>query len=106
MNETRTEIVPVQLANGTTMKVQATALGGDEDVLDLQKVFPFKEVTDTIEGIADAMIASLRKIKPSKASVEFGIELGLESGALTTLLVKGTGSSNIKIVLEWSNSTP
>jgi hypothetical protein len=30
-----------------------------------------------------------------------GLEVGLESGNLTALLVKGTGTANLKLILEW-----
>jgi hypothetical protein len=43
----------------------------------------------------------LAKVKPKKASVEFSLKVGVESGKLTSLLVKGTGEGNLKITLEW-----
>jgi hypothetical protein len=47
------------------------------------------------------LTTALKKVKPKKASVEFGLEVAVESGKLTTLLVKGTGTANLKIALEW-----
>ena len=47
------------------------------------------------------MLTTLQKVKPRAASVEFGLEIGIESGQLTALLVKGTGTANLKITLEW-----
>ena len=99
--ESQTEIITAQLEDGTTVKVKASALGGDEDVVDLEKILPFREVTDAIESIAGAMVTTLKKINPDKARVEFGVEVAIESGALTALLVQGTGSGNLKITLEW-----
>jgi hypothetical protein len=52
--------------------------------------------------IADTIKASLDKAKPSKASVEFGLEFGYESGQLTAMIVKGASKANLKIILEWS----
>jgi hypothetical protein len=66
----------------------------------------FKEVTDAIEGIAESVVCTLQKVKPRKACVEFGIEVALESGQLTALLVKGSGTSNLKITLEWGEIPP
>lgn len=100
--ESRNEIISVQLDDGTSFKVKASALGGNEDVLDLEKIWPFKQVTDTIEGVAKMMLATLQAVKPDKASIEFGVEVALESGALTALVVKGTGTGNLKITLEWA----
>ena len=98
---TRQELVPVKLANGTQIRVAATMLGGEEDVA--FKLLSFDEVTNTIEGIADSLNAALQKVKPKKASVEFGLEVAVESGKLTSLLVNGSGTATLKITLEWGN---
>jgi hypothetical protein len=104
--ETRTRIISAQLSDGTPVKIAASDLGGDMDVaMDLNKILPFKQVTDTIEGIAKETLAAIRKVKPDKASIEFGVEVGIESGALTACLVKGTGTANLKITLEWANES-
>ena len=83
------------------IKVEATPLGSREEDVAFS-IKPFKEVTDAIEGIAQSIVSSLEKIKPQKASVEFGLEIGAESGQLTALIVKGSGKANLKITLEWS----
>ena len=85
--DARQEIVPVELANGVKVHIEATVFGGEEDVaFDL---LSFKEGTDTIESISWAVLGAIRKVNPKKAGVEFGLEIAVESGKLTTLLVKG-----------------
>ncbi len=101
--EEKTEVVKAELTNGTIIHIQATALGGDEEVA--FAVPSFKHVTDAIEGIAESIVTTLQKVKPHKASVEFGLEVALEAGQLTALLVKGSGTSNLKITLEWSEAS-
>ena len=96
---TSTEIVKTELPNGSHIHVQATVLGGEEEVS--FELFSFKEVTKTIEGIAESVLATLQKVRPHKARVEFGLDVALESGQLTALMVKGSGTTNIKITLEW-----
>jgi hypothetical protein len=96
---TRTELVPVKLPNGATLHVEAVALGGEEDVA--LGLLSFDEVSETLAGIADAINGAIQKAKPKKASVELGLELAVESGKLTTLLVKASGKANLKITLEW-----
>jgi len=100
---TRTEIIKAELANGTIVHIQATSLGGEEEVA--FTLPSFKEVTDVIEGLAGSVVTTLQKVKPKKASIEFGLEIALESGQLTALLVKGTGTSNLKITLEWGEAS-
>lgn len=98
---TENDIVSVELTNGSIVRVRATVIGDYEDVAAFDKVLSFKGVTDTIEGIASSLAETLKKVKPDKASIEFGLEIGVESGELTTLVVQGTGTTNLKITLEW-----
>lgn len=95
----KSEVIKMELKNGTVAHVQALMLGGEEEVA--FAIPSFEGVTDVIEGIADSIVDTLQKAKPRKASIEFGLEVALESGQLTALLVKGTGTSNLKITLEW-----
>lgn len=97
------ENVKVQLENGAVIRVESVDLGGRKKVGALD-VLPFKEVTDAVEGIAGALIDSIKKVQPKKTTVEFGLEVGVESGNLTALLCKGTGKANLKIVLEWEGT--
>lgn len=100
----RVEVIPVRLANDKVIYVESTIVSSEEDVA--FEVLEFENITDTIEGIAASLTSCLQKIKPQKASVEFGLELAVESGKLTSLLVKGTGKANLKITLEWNQQLP
>lgn len=95
-----TENIKARLDNGAIIHIEVTPLGGKEKVASLG-LPSFSAVTDAIEGIAQTIVSTLQKVKPRAASVEFGLEIGLESGQLTALLVKGTGTANLKITLEW-----
>src|SRR5438132_12066625 len=98
----RTEIVEAQLKDGPIIRIQATSLGGQERVgIGLPS---FQEVTDAVEGIAKSVMTTLEKVKPRRAIVEFGLEIGLESGKLTAIIVKGSGTANLKITLEWGEA--
>jgi len=95
----RKEIVPVQLANGVKMHVEATVLGGEEDVA--FRILSFEQVVETVEGIATALTTIWQKVKPHKACAEFGVEMAVEAGELTALLVNASGTATLKISLEW-----
>ncbi|MCL2931747.1 MAG: hypothetical protein MGG11_05530 [Trichodesmium sp. MAG_R03] len=94
-----TEIVTVKLPNGKKVKVEATLLRGEEEVA--SKILSFKDVSDVIEGVAEALTTSLQRIQPNKATIKLALELAVESGELTTLIVKGSSKANLEIVLEW-----
>jgi hypothetical protein len=97
--ETRSEIVPVTLQSGQTIQVEATVKSQEEDVA--FAVPSIEGLSEAIEGLSASILDGLKRIQPRKATVEFGIEVGLEAGKLTALLVKGTGTASINVTLEW-----
>lgn len=101
-----TEIIQVRLANGAIARMEATVIGGsvagEQERRIALDVHSFDGVLDIVEGMAGAVWDTLKKIAPDKASVEFGVEVGLENGQITGLFVKGSGKGNLKITLEWS----
>ena len=99
--ENRTRNVPVELPGFGQIKVQAIVTGREQDVSSIKDVMSWGDVNKTIEGIAVTLKATMDKVAPQKASVEFGIALELESGKLNALLVQGTASSSLKITLTW-----
>lgn len=98
--ETSKRIIPVELSNGTTIYIEATLLGEQQIAFQGK---PFKEVTDTIKAIASELTDTLKELQPSKASVKFGLEIGIQSGQMTTLIVQGSSKGNIEITLEWES---
>ena len=98
--EEQTEIVPLKVSDTVTIMAEATSLGGEERV-GVGEILDFEGVTDAIEAIATSITGTLNKVKPKKASVEFSLKVGVESGKLTSLLTQATGEGNLKITLEW-----
>ncbi|WP_017315191.1 CU044_2847 family protein [Mastigocladopsis repens] len=96
--ELQTKIITVELADGTSVRVEATQIG--ERKINFQ-ARPFEEVTTAIESLTKEIAEALHKVKPDRASVKFGVNIGIESGKLTALLVKGSNTANIEITLEW-----
>ncbi|NWF61111.1 MAG: hypothetical protein HXY43_18085 [Fischerella sp.] len=98
--ELQSKIISVELSDGTNIRVEA-ALIGDRKINFQTR--PFREVTAAIEILSKEIAETVQKIKPDKASVKFGIDIGIESGKLTPLLVKDASTANLEITLEWGN---
>ena len=94
--------VPLKVDDTTTVFLEGVVLDPEEDVSFEEG--EFKKITDSIEAVAKKLSESIRKAKPQKASVEFSVEVGIESGVLTTLIAKGTGTSTFKVTLEWAEN--
>ena len=98
--EPKPQIVLVTLPNGQAVQVE---VAGTPDHLESFgfEAKTFDGVIGAIEGIAMAVQQALVNVKPKKATVEVGLELGVEAGKLTALLVKGTGKASLKVSLTW-----
>ncbi len=96
--ELQSKIITVELSDGTMVRVEATLIGDRK--LNFQ-TRPFIEVSGAIESLTKEIAETVQKVKPDKARVRFGIDVGIESGKLTPLLVKDASTANIEITLEW-----
>lgn len=98
---TRIEAIPIALPNNAKIYVRAAVAGGREQVV-APSAYSFGNVALAIEGVAQSITGVWERVKPAKATIEFGVQIGVESGQLTTLFVKGTGSADLKVTMEWS----
>lgn len=98
--ESRSDTVPVQLPNGAIVKVEVTKTGREDVGFDTKQ---FQPVAEAIEGVVQMIAAPIQKVKPRKATVKFGMELAIEAGQLTAVIVKGSGKANLEITLEWES---
>ena len=96
--EAQNKVITVELSDGTNVRVEATLIGERKLSVPTR---PFKEVTVAIESLSKEIAEVIQKVKPDKASVKFGIEIAMESGKLTPVLVKGASTANLEITLEW-----
>jgi hypothetical protein len=96
--ESRRSTVPVQLPNGSVVKVEVASTGREDVGFDVKQ---FQPVADAIEGVVQMIAIPIQKVKPKKTTVKFGMELAIESGQLAAVIVKGSGKGNLEITLEW-----
>ncbi|MEQ8962186.1 MAG: CU044_2847 family protein [Coleofasciculus sp. C2-GNP5-27] len=96
--ESRSDTVPVELPNGAIAKFEVTTTGREDVSFDAKQ---FQPVADAIEGVVQMVAAPLKKARPKKATVKFGMEMAIEAGQLTAVIVKGSGKANLEITLEW-----
>ena len=102
MNPQFTQPMSVDLENGRSIQIEVTPSSGRSDAaLDKKE---FADVTESLEGIIDAISGTIHKTLPTKATVKFGVSVGVESGKLTAMIVKGSGKANLEITMEWDRT--
>jgi Trypsin-co-occurring domain 1 len=83
--------------------VEARSSGGSEEDVGVGDLLAFEGVEKSITTISQRVTAALKAANPDRASVEFGIDLAVESGGLTGLLAKASGAATLKVTLSWGS---
>jgi hypothetical protein len=92
--------VQVELPNEKTVRFEVASTGREDVAFDVKQ---FQPVAEAIEGVVQMIATPIQKVKPKKATVKFGMELAIEAGQLTAVIVKGSGKGNLEITLEWES---
>jgi hypothetical protein len=95
-------IVKSDLGDGTVVFVEARRSGPQEQDVGVADLLSFKGVEESIVAVSNRVVGALRRVAPRSASVEFGIDVTVEAGALTGMLAKGSGTATLKVTLNWS----
>jgi len=106
MQNERAEItkpITVKLDDNTTIQFESTVPRGEQNISDRKMVMEYEKFSMSVEKIASQTIEPLKKLKAKKVTLKMGLALGLESGGLTAMLVKGTGKANMEVTIEWEN---
>uniref|UniRef100_UPI001EF5DC6E CU044_2847 family protein n=1 Tax=Frankia sp. CIT1 TaxID=2880974 RepID=UPI001EF5DC6E len=61
------------------------------------------DLRETVEGVTQSVAQALRRVRPDEVSVEFGVELAVKTGKLTSVLAEGSSTASIKLTLTWSS---
>jgi len=94
--------VDVKLSDGSIIKMEYSSSGREQ--VSTKNLINFQEVFQTVQSLATDVKEIVKKAKAKKTTVEFGVELSAESGQLTALILKGSGTANLKFTFEWENS--
>jgi len=98
------QLVEVHLEDGTTFYVHVLASSGESEVS--VRSASFEEAMKAIEGIGKRLNQVWGTIRPGKASVELGIDFTWQAGNIMAVVVDGSATASMKIVLEWNREPP
>ncbi|MBQ1019821.1 hypothetical protein KBX71_18410 [Micromonospora sp. D93] len=77
---------PTNVASGVLQKL---------DVEDLRK---------TVRGVSTSLPEAVNDLVPDAVQVEFGLELALKSGKLTSVLAEAGATASVKVTLTWNGA--
>lgn len=73
-------------------------------VADEQIVAKLGNVTGSIEKVSRGVLEALRRVGPTKATVELAFSLAIEEGQLVALFGRAKGEASLTATLEWSKA--
>ena len=99
--EVSTDKIKVDLGDGVFAYMEVKQTGRQKVAAGTQ--LPFTSVTTAITKISQDVGAALQQVKPTKATIKYGVEVSIEQGSLMASIVRGSGKANLEITLEWEN---
>lgn len=103
MHNEKTKPISVKLDDETTIQIETAIPRGEHNISDTKMVMEYEKFSMSVEKIATQTLEPLKNLKAKKVTLKMGLALGLESGGLTAMIVKGTGKANMEITIEWEN---
>jgi Trypsin-co-occurring domain 1 len=93
--------------DGSVLKLEVAGTSSQEvDVSAFSEVLDFGSLTSSVAEVASAMTDALRRAAPDEGEVTFGIDATIETGKLTSLVVKGGGTATFQVRLLWKKAEP
>src|SRR5687768_8389765 len=87
-------------SNGVDFYVEVETTPGPSPIEGLSS-HSFEHVRETVEQISMELSKAWEKVRPTEASVEFGLKVTAKSGKLTGLLVEGGAEAALNVKLTW-----
>jgi hypothetical protein len=100
-----TTVLPLELASGEKILVEATFVPHVEEFDEAfgePKIPSMDKIVAATESIGADLIGVLKKLEPSKGSVELGFQVSGSAGI--PMLTQGTAQANITVTLEWDKA--
>lgn len=99
-SELKTELVLIDLGDGVIAQVEVVETGREKVSAG---TLPFDSVAKAIAKISQVVAAPIQAARPTKATVKYGLAIGIEQGSLVAAIVRGKGTANLEITLEWEH---
>ena len=88
-------------AGSVTIRYSAPANGKPDE-----SAFNAAQVQQAVETVGNAVLSGLKAIRPSKATVEFGLKFSGSSGHLVSWMVDVNTEAHVIVTVEWEKEGP
>lgn len=95
----------VSLPNGDQIWARVAVEGPSDVSSSPLKRLQLDDLGQTIQSVADTVREAAKDLVPDELEVEFGLELTLKAGKLTSMLAEASGSASMRVKLIWKGPT-
>jgi hypothetical protein len=95
----REQTVPIKIGETTVLARVRQTHAGEEEIAWTD--YGFDEVVSGIKAIVGQLETAFAAVKPTKAGVEFSVDLTVQAGKVVALLFESDGTAGLKVNLEW-----
>jgi hypothetical protein len=98
--------VRVELPTGEVIWARLSDDSGPSNVSaeDVLHRLDLADLRGTIQGVSQSVRAALGGLRPDQVSVQFGLELAVKTGKLTSLLAEASGKASIAVTVSWTTT--
>lgn len=94
--------VQILLPTGEVVWLEARSAGAsDVAAVGLVKL-DADELRDTVRGLSNTLRGALEELVPDQMQLEFGLELAVKSGKVTSLIAEAGATATIKVTMTWA----
>lgn len=99
--------VQIQLPTGDVVWARLESVGGGASDVSgggLFKLDP-EEFRSTVRGVTQSLREAIDDLVPDQVQIEFGLELAVKSGKITSMLAEGSAKGTVKVSMTWTNGS-
>ncbi|MEJ3750059.1 CU044_2847 family protein [Actinomycetes bacterium KLBMP 9797] len=95
-------LLRIELPTGQQVWANVSANGpADVSLPQAMHKLDLEDLRNTIAGVTQSVHAAIETVQPDQLSVEFGVELAMKTGKLTSVLAEVSGNASLKITMSW-----
>lgn len=100
------KVIQVELPSGQVIWARVP-VDGASNISDgtLQRL-DMEDVRATVRGVSDSLRQAFDDLLPAQVQIEFGLELAIKTGKITSLLAEAGAKATVKIALTWNGDAP
>jgi hypothetical protein len=98
--------IQVELPTGDVIWARVTSDGPSNVAAGALARLDAAELQRTVRGVAVSLRDALDDLVPDQLEVEFGLELSVKTGKVTSMLAEAGGTATVKVKLTWRGGDP